>query len=64
LKELQNFVGKYSLTEELLTFKIQGQNITDSVTLISAVTGLEETFADRTTLLSIWRVKIIQLGNP
>jgi len=51
-----NFVEKYSLTVELLIFKHRRQNISVSVTLVSAVTGPEVTFADRTMLLHIGRV--------
>jgi len=57
LKELQNFVRKYSLT----VFKYRQQNISSAVTLISAVTDAEVTFADRTMLLSIRRVQTMQL---
>jgi len=45
---------------ELLIFKYQQQNISVSITLISAVTALEVTFADRTTLLLIWHMKTMQ----
>jgi len=41
LKELQNFVRKYSLTMELLIFKYRQQNISVAVMLISAATGPE-----------------------
>jgi len=37
------------------------QNIQVAVTLISAVTGLEVTFADRTTIVPIKRVKTMQM---
>jgi len=43
----------YSLPVELLILKYRRQNISVSVTLISAVTDPEVTFADRTTLLTI-----------
>jgi len=46
---------------ELLIFKYRQQNISVAVTLISVVTGIEVTFADRTTLLPIGRVKTMQL---
>jgi len=61
VKELQNFVRKYSLTVELLVFKYRQQIIRVGVTLIGAVTGPEVTFADRRTLLPIGRVKTNQL---
>jgi len=53
LKNLQNFVRKYSLIVELLVIKYGQQNISVAVTLISAVTGPEVTSADRTTLLPV-----------
>jgi len=40
-EKTQNFVGKYSVVVELLIFKYQRQNISVSITLISAVTGPE-----------------------
>jgi len=36
----QNFVRKYALTEELLIFKYQRQNMPVSITLIKTTTGL------------------------
>jgi len=53
LKELQNLVRKYLLTVESLIFRYWWQNISLAVMLVSAVTGPEVTFADRTTLLLI-----------
>jgi len=61
LKKSRNFVRKHSLTIELLIVKYQWQNISVAVTIISAVTGPEVTFADRTTLLRIGRVITVQL---
>jgi len=53
-KKLQNHVRKHSLgvTVEFLIFKCRPQSIWVVITLISAVTGPEVTFADRTTLLT------------
>jgi len=61
VKEPQNFIRKCSLTVELLIFKYRQQNISVSVTLISAVANPEMTFADRTTLLPIKRVRTVPL---
>jgi len=48
LKELKNFVRKYSLTAKLLIFKYRRQNLSVAVTPISAVTGFKVTSADQT----------------
>jgi len=52
-EKAQNFVRKYSLSVELLIIKYRRQKTPVSVTLISADTGLEVTFADRTAFLHI-----------
>jgi len=61
LKEPRNFVKKYLLKVKLLIFKNRWQNISVSVTITNAVTGLEVTFVDRTTLLPIGLMKTVQL---
>jgi len=58
IKKLQNFVRKYLLTTALI-FKCRRQNISVFVTSSSAVTGLEVTFAGRTTLYNVKTVHLL-----
>jgi len=58
LTERQTFIRTCALTVELLIFKYRRQNISASVALVGAVTGLRVTFADRTMLLPIGHMRL------
>jgi len=60
LKKLHSFIRKCSLTVKLLIFKYRRQNIPVFV----HSTDPEVTLAERTTLLSIGRMKTVQLFTP
>jgi len=64
LKEPQNFVRKYFSAVELLIFKYRRQNISVSVTLISAVADPEVIFADKIPLLTIGHVQLLTRETP